>query len=70
MMWWRDVLNIVADEVAPLVNDFYARVNAAVEQHGVEGPEALPQGLRAPLEEEAHRALRVREAAAAFDFEL
>ena len=70
MMWWRDVLNVVADEASPPVLEFYGRVNDAVRENGVQGPEQLPPDVRAPLEAEAHLALRVREALALFGFEL
>ena len=70
MMWWRDVLGIVADEASPPVLDFYVRVNDAVTKSGVQGPEQLPPDVRAPLEAEAHLALRIREAMALFGFEL
>ena len=70
LMWWRDVLNLVADEAAPPVLEWYGRVSDAVTEQGVQGPEQLPPDVRAPLEAEAHLTLRVREAIALFGFEL
>jgi hypothetical protein len=69
MIWWRDVLNVVA-EAAPLVTEFFTRVNATLAANEVEKPEELAPEILVPLEAEAHLNLRIREAAAQFGFQL
>jgi hypothetical protein len=70
MIWWRDVLGLMVDEAMPPVDEFFGRVGALLAEHNVQSPEQLPQEIFVPLEAEAHQALRIRQAAEPFGFQL